>query len=151
MKYQGKSMMSLNEMARLAIDYEGDGYVTGYPIVSGNDTYILNGVIEANEEYITINQWVPVFPESLKPVPPSLNENQQIVLEYLKGMCPAKLGVSAMVTAYCLVDDNINDNWQEYSDEIPEHIEALQELSVAEENQVLEVFSRWVQEQEEKQ
>lgn len=80
---------------------------------------------------------------------PQINENQQIVLEYLKGMCPAKLGVSAMVTAYCLVDDNINDNWQEYSDEIPEHIEALQELSVAEENQVLEVFSRWVQEQEE--
>ncbi len=78
-----------------------------------------------------------------------LNENQQIVLEYLKGMCPAKLGVSAMVTAYCLVDDNINDNWQEYSDEIPEHIEALQELSVAEENQVLEVFANWALEQEE--
>ena len=80
---------------------------------------------------------------------PQLNENQQIVLEYLKGMCPAKLGVSAMVTVYCLVDDNINDNWQEYSDEIPEHIEALQELSVAEENQVLEVFSKWALEQEE--
>ncbi len=80
---------------------------------------------------------------------PQLNENQQIVLEYLKGMCPAKLGVSAMVTAYCLVDDNINDNWQEYSDEIPEHIEALQELSVAEENQVLEVFANWALEQEE--
>ena len=78
---------------------------------------------------------------------PQLNENQQIVLEYLKGMCPAKLGVSAMVTAYCLVDDNINDNWQEYSDEIPEHIEALQELSVAEENQVLEVFANWALEQ----
>lgn len=80
---------------------------------------------------------------------PQLNENQQIVLEWLKGMCPAKLGVSAMVTAYCLVDDNINDNWQEYSDEIPEHIEALQELSVAEENQVLEVFANWALEQEE--
>lgn len=78
---------------------------------------------------------------------PQLNENQQIVLEYLKGMCPAKLGVSAMVTAYCLVDDNINDNWQEYNDEIPEHIEALQELSVAEENQVLEVFANWALEQ----
>lgn len=84
MKYQGKSMMSLNEMARLAIDYEGDGYVTGYPIVSGNDAYILNGVIEANEEYITINQWVPVFPKSLKPVSPSLSNDQQVVLEWLK-------------------------------------------------------------------
>lgn len=78
-----------------------------------------------------------------------LNENQQIVLEHLKSMCPPKLGVSAMVTVYCLVDDNINDNWQEYSEEIPEHIEALQKLSVAEENQVLEVFSRWAKEQEE--
>ncbi|EOA3459091.1 hypothetical protein ACH0F8_000577 [Enterococcus hirae] len=83
MKYQGKSMMSLNEMVRLAIEYEGDGYVTGYPIVSGNDAYILNGVIEANEEYITINQWVPVFPESLKPVSPSLTTDQQVVLDYL--------------------------------------------------------------------
>lgn len=79
---------------------------------------------------------------------PPLNENQQVVLEHLKGMFPAKLGVSAMVTVYCLVDDNINDNWQEYSDEIPEHIEALQELSVAEENQVLEVFANWVLEQD---
>ncbi len=80
---------------------------------------------------------------------PQLNENQQIVLKYLKSMCPPKLGVSAMVTAYCLVDDNINDNWQEYSEEIPEHIEALQKLSVAEENQVLQAFSQWALEQEE--
>lgn len=86
---------------------------------------------------------------SLKDEQPTLNENQQIVLEYLKGMCPPKLGVSAMVTVYCLVDDNINDNWQEYSEEIPEHIEALQKLSVAEENQVLELFSKWTSEQEE--
>ena len=84
MKYQGKSMMSLNEMAKLAIDYEGDGYITGYPIVSGDDAYILNGVIEANEEYITINQWVPVFPESLTPVSPSLSDDQREVLESLK-------------------------------------------------------------------
>ena len=79
---------------------------------------------------------------------PQLNPNQQIVLDYLKEMCPPKLGVSAMVTAYYLVDDNINDNWQEYSEEIPPHIEALQELSVAEENQALQLFSAWVNEQE---
>ena len=78
---------------------------------------------------------------------PQLNENQQIVLKHLKSM--SKLGVSAMVTVYCLVDDNINDNWQEYSEEIPEHIEALQKLSVVEENQVLQAFSQWALEQEE--
>ena len=76
-----------------------------------------------------------------------LTHDQQVVLDYLKGICPPKLGVSAMVTAYCLVDDNINDNWQEYSDEIPEHIEALQKLTIAEENQVLQVFASWALEQ----
>lgn len=74
---------------------------------------------------------------------PSLNDDQQVVLEYLKKMCPPELGVSAMVTTYCLVDDNINDNWQEYSEEIPEHIEALQKLSISEENQVLAAFAEW--------
>ncbi|WP_270293648.1 hypothetical protein [Enterococcus faecalis] len=78
-----------------------------------------------------------------------LNKNQQIVLKHLKSMCPPKLGLSAMVTVYCLVDDNINDNWQEYSEEIPEHIEALQKLSVAEEFQVLTAFAQWGLEQEE--
>lgn len=81
--------------------------------------------------------------------PLSLTDDQQVVLKHLKSMCPPKLGVSAMVTVYCLVDDNINDNWQEYSEEIPEHIEALQKLSVAEENQVLRIFSAWALEQEE--
>lgn len=74
---------------------------------------------------------------------PSLTDDQQVVLDYLKKMCPPKLGVSAMVTTYCLVDDNINDNWQEYSDSIPEHIEALKKLSVTEETQVLAAFAEW--------
>lgn len=74
---------------------------------------------------------------------PSLTDDQQVVLDYLKKMCPPELGVSAMVTTYCLVDDNINDNWQEYSEEIPEHIEALQKMSISEENQVLAAFAEW--------
>ena len=74
---------------------------------------------------------------------PTLNENQQIVLEWLKKMHQPKLKVSAMVNVFCLVDDNINDNWQEYNEEIPPHIEALQELSIQEENQVLQAFASW--------
>ena len=76
--------------------------------------------------------------------PIELNENQQVVLEWLKKMNR----VSAMVTVFCLVDDNINDNWQEYDEVIPPHVEALQKLNIAEENQVLQVFSAWVIEQE---
>lgn len=86
MKYKGKSMMSLNQMAEIGIKYQGDGYVTGFPIISDNDAYILNGVIEANEEYIAIEQWIPVFPESLQPVSPSLTDDQQVVLDYLKNI-----------------------------------------------------------------
>ncbi|MCH4169382.1 MAG: hypothetical protein LKF42_09015 [Streptococcaceae bacterium] len=77
-----------------------------------------------------------------------LNKNQQVVLDYLKKMNRPKLKVSAMVTVFCLVDDNINDNWQEYDEIIPPHVEALQKLNIAEENQVLQVFSAWVIEQE---
>lgn len=96
-----------------------------------------------------VREWIGMHPSEFREMlPPNLNENQQVVLDYLKRMCPAKLGLSAMVTAYCLVDDNINDNWQEYSDEIPEHIEALQELSIAEENQVLQAFAIWALERE---
>lgn len=84
MKYQGKSMMSLNQMAEIGIKWKNDGYVTGYPIVSDKDAYILNGVVEANEEYIAIEQWIPVFPESLQPASPSLTDDQQVVLDYLK-------------------------------------------------------------------
>ena len=80
---------------------------------------------------------------------PQLNENQQIVLEYLKSLCPPKLGVSAMVTAYFIANDKINDNWQEYSDEIQEHIEELQGLAYRQQAQVLQSFSQLALEQEE--
>jgi hypothetical protein len=80
---------------------------------------------------------------------PNLNENQQIVVEWLKKMYQPKLKVSAMVMLFELVDDNINDNWQEVYDSIPPQIESLQELSIQEENQVLQAFSQWALEQEE--
>lgn len=129
MKYQGKSMMSLNEMAGRAIDYEGDGYVTGYPIVSGNDAYILNGVIEADEEYITINQWVPVFPESLKPVSPSLTDDQQVVLEWLKEEYKRTKWSSPFGTVYSTI--NIHEMF------------VRMRLNKAQQFQVLAAFAEW--------
>lgn len=91
-----------------------------------------------------VRKWIETHPDEFRlMLPPKLTDDQQVVLDYLKKMCPTKLGVSAMVTVYCLVDDNINDNWQEYSEEIPKHIEALQKLSISEENQVLAAFAEW--------
>nr|DAK68196.1 MAG TPA: hypothetical protein [Caudoviricetes sp.] len=111
--------------------------------------YLIDTDQEPTEDFFESRNWGEYDIEVYEYHQPQLNENQQIVLDYLKGMCPPKLGVSAMVTVYCLVDDNINDNWQEYSDEIPEHIEALQKLNIEEEAQALQVFASWAQEQEE--
>lgn len=69
MKCKAKSMMAMNQMTKAGIKYEGDGYVTGYPIISNGDAYILNGVVEANSEYIVIDQWVPVYPGTIEPAP----------------------------------------------------------------------------------
>ena len=53
-----------------------------------------------------------------------------------------------MVIAYYIANDKINDNWQEYSDEIQEHIETLQELTYRQQAQVLQAFSQLALEQE---
>lgn len=137
MKYQGKSMMSLNEMVRLAIGYEGDGYVTGYPITSGDDAYILNGVIEANEEYITINQWVPVFPESLQPISPSLTDDQQEVLEWLQIYADKDSGDKPFQTIFFLWDCIKSNNLGNVE------LSALRKLTRAEQFQVLAAFAEW--------
>lgn len=111
--------------------------------------YLIDTDQEPTEDFFESRNWGEYDIEVYEYHQPQLNENQQIVLKHLKSMRPPKLGLSAMVTVYCLVDDNINDNWQEYSEEIPEHIEALQKLSVAEEFQVLTAFAQRGLEQEE--
>ena len=40
-------------------------WVYGTPIYDGKTVYILSGVIEANEEYICIEVWNPVIPETV--------------------------------------------------------------------------------------
>ena len=129
MKYKGKSMMSLNQMAEIGIKYQGDGYVTGFPIISDNDAYILNGVIEANEEYIAIEQWIPVFPESLQPVSPSLNDDQQVVLDWLKEEYKRTKWSSPFGTVYSTI--NIHEMF------------VRMRLTKAQQFQVLAAFAEW--------
>lgn len=40
-------------------------WVYGTPIYDGDSVYILSGVVEANEEYICIEKWCPVIPETV--------------------------------------------------------------------------------------
>ena len=44
--------------------YNGE-WVYGTPIYEGDSVYILSGVIEANEEYICIEDWRLVVPETV--------------------------------------------------------------------------------------
>lgn len=64
-KFRGYSQIVPRELIRMGISYTGNGWVEGYLIQEGNDSYIINGVIEANSEYITIREWIPVFTDSI--------------------------------------------------------------------------------------
>lgn len=71
-------------------------------------------------------------------------QNKKIVMDYLIKMCPAELDMYPFVTIYNLMDDIINDNWQEYSDEKPEEISAAEELGRKGEAEVMFEFAEFV-------
>ena len=68
---------------------------------------------------------------------PQLNENQQIVLDWLKSRSKGGNSPFAVVQGF-----------RGFNGVPSLEINSLISLSIAEESQVLEVFSRWVQEQE---
>ncbi|HFH9833951.1 TPA: hypothetical protein ACGOOI_000821 [Streptococcus suis] len=76
-----------------------------------------------------------------------MNKNQEIVLENLEKMCPPILE-SPMVIIYYLVDDIVNDNWQCYCDIKPEYIDKAENLSKAEQFEILKAFAEWGLERE---
>ena len=50
----------------LSIDEDTKGKMQyGYLIADGEQTFIINEVVEANEQYITIGSWYPVRPETV--------------------------------------------------------------------------------------
>lgn len=54
-KYRGRSISDENK----------GQWVYGNLIVDGNYAYIVNGVIECNDQYITIAEWCPVEPKTV--------------------------------------------------------------------------------------
>lgn len=78
MKFKAKSLMSNEEthsVAGRAGAYLGEGWVQGHYI----DGYIAGGVIEANEDYIAIEWWIPVDIETVTPINGKLEEEIQIL------------------------------------------------------------------------
>lgn len=58
--FRGKDEFSISELDEKGI-YHENGWVYGAYI----DDYILTGIIEANDEYVTIESWVRVQPETV--------------------------------------------------------------------------------------
>lgn len=73
---------------------------------------------------------------------PQLNENQQIVLEWLKNIYNSPIIINPIAVVFSLHYELVKDS------EI-DAVEAYEELGFDEEIQVLQVFSQWAQEQEE--
>lgn len=85
-----------------------------------------------------------VMLENFEPKQPQLNENQQVVLEWLKGNLVLGYGASLIRTIYLLQREN--------TIEIPENRyirKAYRSLSTSEEATVVQLFIDWALEQEE--
>lgn len=72
---------------------------------------------------------------------PTLNPNQQIVLEWLKERYKNPIIINPVAVIFSLHDAYVENEHSEVS-------EAYGELTDKEESQVLQVFSQWAQEQE---
>lgn len=59
-KFRGKAKSTLEELTQSEI-YNKNGWVFGSYI----DGRIINGVLESTEEYIAIETWCPIIPETL--------------------------------------------------------------------------------------
>lgn len=90
-----------------------------------------------------VRKWIGMHPSEFREMlPPNLNENQQIVLAYLKYRF-GKYDDVFVRSIFSPIDDLISEC---LDDELNT---AFEQLDLKQEIQVLEVFGQWAQEQEE--
>lgn len=70
-KYRGLSISDNNK----------GQWVYGNLIVDGNYAYIVNGVIECNDQYITIAEWCPVDPKTIGAFTGLFDKNNKEIFE----------------------------------------------------------------------
>ncbi len=63
-KFRGKAVMSVEQLEELCIKHE-KGWVTGNLIQKGNGPWIVGDVVDWSDEYIALEYWVRVDPESV--------------------------------------------------------------------------------------
>ena len=63
-KFRGKPLEDVY-FDNIGVHISKDDFVYGNLIVDGNQAWIVKGVIESTNDYITLEQWIPVRPETV--------------------------------------------------------------------------------------
>lgn len=79
-KFRGKSLMPIEELALLDIEHE-NGWVIGNLIISDELSFIVGPIVEATYEYLTHEWWVPVDPKTVGQFTGILDLNSQEIYE----------------------------------------------------------------------
>lgn len=105
-------------------------------------SYLIDTDQEPAEDFFESRNWGEYDIEVYEYHQPQLNENQQIVLEWLKNIYNSPIIINPIAVVFALHNELVKDN------EI-DAVEAYEEMGFEEEIQVLQVFSQWALEQEE--
>ena len=63
-KFRGKPIEDV-DFDEINVHISKDDFVYGNLIVDGNQAWIVKGVVESTNDYITLEQWIPVRPETV--------------------------------------------------------------------------------------
>ncbi len=63
-KFRGKPIEDV-DFDNIGVHISKDDFVYGNLIVDGSQAWIVKGVIESTNDYITLEQWIPVRPETV--------------------------------------------------------------------------------------
>ena len=63
-KFRGKPIEDV-DFDNIGVHISKDDFVYGNLIVDGEQAWIVKGVIESTNDYITLEQWIPVRPETV--------------------------------------------------------------------------------------